>query len=56
MVIPVTDLVRMKPTSNRDNDRVHIRSRDAACLITDEVELGLSRELLLRLKHTRETE
>lgn len=56
MVIPVTGLVRMKLTSNRDKDRVHIRSMDAAGLITHEVEVGLSPELLSRLKHIRETE
>src|SRR5271157_902461 len=56
MVIPVADLVRMKLTSYRDKDRVHIRSLDAAGLITHEVESRLTPELLARLKHTRETE
>jgi len=56
MVISVVDLVRMKLTSYRDKDRVHIRSMDAAGLITREVEKQLSAELRSRLKHTRETE
>ena len=56
MVIAVADLVRMKLTSNRDKDRVHIRSMDAAGLITHEVERRLTPELLSRLKHIRETE
>jgi hypothetical protein len=56
MVIPVIDLVRMKLTSNRDKDRVHIRSTDAAGLLTPEVENHLSPEFLLSLQHIRETE
>jgi hypothetical protein len=56
MVIPVAELVRMKLTSNRDKDRVHIRSMDAAGLIVDEVERRLPPELLARLRHIRETE
>src|SRR6185436_12674519 len=38
MVIPLTDLVRMKLSSFRDKDRVHVRSMDAAGLITPDVE------------------
>jgi hypothetical protein len=56
MVIPVVDLVRMKLTSYRDKDRVHIRSMDAAGLITSAVEELLPPELLSRLTQTRETE
>ena len=56
MVIPVADLVAMKLTSNRDRDRVHIRSMDAAGLVTDEVAQKLTPELAARLKHIRETE
>jgi hypothetical protein len=56
MVIPVADLVQMKLTSNRDKDRVHIRSMDAAGLLTHEAERRLTPELLSRLKHIRETE
>jgi hypothetical protein len=56
MVIPVADLVRMKLTSFRDKDRVHVRSMDAAGLITQDVEMALPPELAERLKHVRETE
>ena len=56
MVIPVADLVRMKLTSNRDKDRVHIRSMDAAGLIPPAVEGTLTLELTERLKNIRETE
>jgi hypothetical protein len=56
LVVPVTDLVRMKLSSYRDKDRVHIRSMDAAGLITREVEEGLPDELHSRLQHVRETE
>ncbi len=55
-VIPVLDLVRMKLSSYRDKDRVHVRGMDAAGLITREVEQGLSQELLSRLRNVRETE
>jgi len=55
-VISVVDLVRMKLTSNRDKDRVHIRSMDAAGLVTHEVERQLTGELKSRLEHIRETE
>jgi len=55
-VIPVIDLVRMKLSSYRDKDRVHVRGMDAAGLITSEVERGLSDELLARLRNVRETE
>ncbi len=56
MVIPVADLVRMKLTSFRDKDRVHVRSLDSAGLITVAVEGRLSPELLERLQHVRVTE
>ena len=56
LVIPVTDLVRMKLSSNRDKDRVHVRGIDAAGLITKAVEQGLSDDLRSRLRHIRETE
>ncbi len=56
MVIPIADLVRMKLTSNRDKDRVHIRSLDAAGLITPEVAQRLPPELSSRLQRIRETE
>ena len=56
LVIPVGDLLRMKLSSNRDKDRVHVRGMDAAGIITEEVEQGLSEDLRSRLRHIRETE
>jgi hypothetical protein len=56
MVISVAGLVRMKLTSYRDKDRVHIRSLDAAGLLTNEIEFQLAPELAARLQHIRETE
>src|SRR5216684_767274 len=55
-VISVADLALMKLSSFRDKDRVHIRSMDAAGLITAEVENRLPGELQSRLRHIRETE
>ncbi len=55
-VIPVVDLARMKLSAYRDKDRVHIRSMDAAGLITPEVEKALPIDLQSRLQHIRETE
>lgn len=55
-VMPVADLVRMKLSANRDKDRVHIRSLDAACLITPKIERGLPESLRTRLQQVRETE
>ncbi|HEV2351929.1 MAG TPA: hypothetical protein VG028_19025 [Terriglobia bacterium] len=55
-VIPVAELVRMKLSANRDKDRVHIRSLDAAGLITPEIEHGLPEPLMARLQQVRETE
>jgi hypothetical protein len=55
-VIPVVDPVRMKLSSYRDKDRVHVRGMDAAGLITSDVEHGLSEDLLARLRTVRETE
>jgi hypothetical protein len=56
LVIPVVDLVRMKLSSYRDKDRVHVRGMDAAGLITHAVELALTEDLLARLRHVRATE
>jgi|SRR5690348_2365059 len=55
-VVNVADLVRMKLSANRDKDRVHIRSLDAARLITPEIERGLPEALKTRLEQVRETE
>ena len=56
LVIPVIDLVRMKLSSYRDKDRVHVRGMDAAGLIPQEIEHELSEGLRSRLRHIRETE
>jgi hypothetical protein len=55
-VIPVADLLRMKVSAFRDKDRVHVRSMDAAGLITAGVEEKLPGELRVRLQQVRETE
>lgn len=55
-VIPVVDLARMKLSAYHDQDRVHVRSMDAAGLITPAVEQALPAELQSRLQHVRETE
>ncbi len=55
-VIPVADLARMKLSSFRDKDRVHIRSMDAAGLITAPIEKSLPKRLQSRLRRIRETE
>jgi hypothetical protein len=56
MVIPVVDLLRMKLSAFRDKDRVHVRSMDAAGLITTGLEEKLPVELRARLQHVRDTE
>ena len=56
LVIPVADLLRMKLTSFRLKNQVHIKTLDAAGLITFEVEKKLPPVLAARLKHVRETE
>jgi hypothetical protein len=55
-VISVPDLVKMKLIASPDRDRVHIRSLDAAGLITPAIERGLPSELQSRLHHIRQTE
>jgi len=56
LVAPVADLVRMKLTSFRDKDRVHIRDMDSVGLITSEIEAGLPEVLKNRLAEVRATE
>jgi len=56
LLAPVADLVRMKLTSYRLKDRVHIQDLDAVGLITGEIEIGLPPELRLRLAEIRATE
>lgn len=56
LIAPVADLVRMKLTSFRLKDKVHIQDLDSVGLITPEIESGLSAPLQARLKEVRETE
>jgi hypothetical protein len=56
MVIPVAGLLRMKLSSYRLKDQVHVQVMDAAGLITPEVERKLPPELLPRLQHVRQSE
>jgi hypothetical protein len=55
-VISLADLLRMKLSSWRLKDHVHIQVMDAAGLITTEVESTLSEELRGRLRYVRETD
>ncbi|HKW99889.1 MAG TPA: hypothetical protein VJN43_19265 [Bryobacteraceae bacterium] len=56
LVAPVADLVRMKLTSFRLKDRVHIQDLDSVHLITPEIEAGLPEILRSRLAEIRSTE
>ena len=56
LLAPVGDLVRMKLTSYRLKDRVHIQDLDAVGLITPEVEAQLSEPLRARLREVRAAE
>jgi hypothetical protein len=56
LLAPVTDLVRMKLTSHRLKDRVHIQDLDAVGLITPEIEAQLSEPLRARLRDVRAAE
>jgi hypothetical protein len=53
LLAPVADLVKMKLTSFRLRDKVHIQDLDSARLITPEVEGGLSEVLRGRLAEVR---
>jgi hypothetical protein len=55
-VIPLADLVRMKLTSFRVKDEMHLKDLDAAGLIQQEIERGLSPVLRERLQRVRERE
>jgi len=55
-VASVADLVRMKLTSFRENDRVHVRDMDSVGLITAEIEGQLSDLFRQRLVQVRATE
>jgi hypothetical protein len=56
LLAPVADLVRMKLTSYRLKDRVHVQDMDAVGLITREVEAQLSDILKTRLQEVRAAE
>ncbi len=55
-VIPVADLVRMKLTSFRLKDQVHVQTLDRVGLIKPEIEITLPPELLARLEQVRQSE
>jgi hypothetical protein len=56
LLAPVADLVRMKLTSFRLKDRVHLQDMDGVGLITREIEERLSEPLRERLREVRATE
>jgi len=56
LLAPVADLVRMKLTSFRLKDRVHLKDLDGVGLITAEIESQLPEPLLDRLHEVRATE
>jgi hypothetical protein len=56
LLAPVADLVRMKLTSFRLRDRVHLKDLDAVGLITSEIAATLAPELLDRLRAVRSEE
>lgn len=56
LLAPVCDLVRMKLTSFRLKDRVHLQDLDSAGLITPEIESSLPESLLERLRLVRSME
>jgi hypothetical protein len=53
LIAPVADLVRMKLTSFRLKDRVHLQDMDGVSLITPEIEAGLPEILRQRLAEVR---
>ena len=55
-IAPVSDLVRMKLTSFRLKDKVHIQDMDSVGLITAEIESSLPDVLRARLKEVRASE
>lgn len=56
LLAPVADIVRMKLTSFRLKDQVHIQDLDGVGLITPEMEAGLPAELRERLARVRAAE
>jgi hypothetical protein len=56
LLAPVEDLVRMKLTSFRLKDKVHIQDMDSVGLITPEIERSLTDTMSERLAEVRATE
>lgn len=56
LLVPVADLVRMKLTSFRLKDKVHIQDMDSVGLITVEIEQSLPETLRERLEEVRAAE
>ena len=56
LIAPVADLLRMKLTSFRLKDRVHLQDLDRAGLVTPEMEASLSDALRTRLAEMRASE
>ena len=56
LLAPVSDLVRMKLTSLRSRDKMHIIDMDGVGLITPEIENSLSEPLRRRLQQVRAEE
>lgn len=56
LLAPVADLLRMKLTSYRLEDRVHVQDLDAVGLITPEIEAALPEVLRARLREVRAAE
>ena len=56
LLAPVATLVRMKLTSYRLKDRVHLKDLDGVGLITPEIVAGLPEALRERLREVRATE
>ncbi|HYK17782.1 MAG TPA: hypothetical protein VEV37_07160 [Bryobacteraceae bacterium] len=56
LLAPVEDLVKMKLTSFRLKDKVHLMDLDSVQLITGEIETSLSEELRARLHQLRREE
>jgi hypothetical protein len=56
LLAPVADLVRMKLTSYRLKDQVHIQDLDNVGLITEDIEASLSEPLRQRLAEVRSRE
>ncbi len=56
LLAPVGDILRMKLTSFRMKDRVHVQDMDSVGLITPEIEAALPEVLRARLAEVRATE